>query len=1287
MKKNIILSVILFSISLVQSFAQLKPITIKITPLQKGKTLVHWNSDEKSLQQISLQRSTDSTGFFTTVYSPVNVTLKEYSFIDFYPVSTHEVFYRILFVNKIGDIFFSNVFPRSTEVSAKQSLKRIDFSVQNQTKIAKVSVNKNYADTSKNISIETSKEIKPKNNELKNKQEEIVFSGVKSNMPDTYTIKSSNNKKKTEEESVDKEFNSKNKKQRKQVMDDLVAKNKSTNANVSTAKNKIKSLQKNVDSTEKNLNKEVVVKQTSGRKAALAISNQKEIKSSQKNLDSTKKNVDEELVIKSTPRKKIASSNNNSPQQEPTENNKNIDTTQANKASKNTSTSGIYGAPGKLIGKVINAKTGEVLSNATVKITGGSTNKSAKTDYNGNFIFNNIPSGLYTITCVYIGYTTNVLDEVKIIRDEVTTQDITMNESKGKNLDDIIVKSSSSGSRKNAETVNALLVLQKNAASVSDGISAETIKRTPDRNTSDILKRVSGASIQDDKFAIIRGLNDRYNAVFLNSSPLPSTESDRKAFSFDIFPANMLDNLTIVKTATPDMPGEFAGGLIFINTKDIPSKDFQSVTFGLGYNTQATFKERKYYKGGRFDFLGLDDGTRALSANIPAAGQLVSNNVNIDAQKNYAKYIPNNWKTLIGVAPLNVNLQYVRGINIQKKQNDFIGILIAATYSRSYNYTYGERDSYDYDRSSASQPPQQKANFLDKNYASQVLAGLMANVSLKINNNNRLSWKNIISINSDDKMITRDGTPDYTNEPDRISMSSVKWFTSNVIASTQLLGEHFISKPKLKLNWMGSYTSVNRQIPNLRRLASYIDPIDGKIKQDVPDFTISPDNGGTMFFASTKENLKSFKLDLERKFSFNNKFSIQVKAGSLIQSRHRDFTARYLGLRKYQSGNVQFDKSLLELDEASVFDSKNFGKLKNNKGGFLLTEDYRKNNTYDAGSGLLANYIMLDSRLFKFIRVNGGLRVESFTQKLNSFDDNNKPVTLDSTVTDYLPSANLIISLNSKQNLRFGYSKTLNRPEYRELAPFIFYDYTTRLSIYGNPNITRATVDNYDIRYEFYPGKGQLLSVSGFYKKIINPIELVLDPNIDNTARYQNTPEATIKGFEFETRIQLSSLLKSKNSLWENLTVFGNVAFIKSEINLGADTVLYGPNRSLQGQSPYLFNAGIIYQHPNGFSATAQINKVGQRIFVAGNSADMHIWENGRPVVDLQIAKMFEKQGLEFKLNIKDLLAKQLVYFFDVNDDGKYNKDNKQNLNAETDKIFSVINYGRTISASVTYKF
>jgi hypothetical protein len=271
--------------------------------------------------------------------------------------------------------------------------------------------------------------------------------------------------------------------------------------------------------------------------------------------------------------------------------------------------------------------------------------------------------GSYQISATYVSYSKKTISGVEVKENEVVSQDIVME--KAGDLGAVVVKSNS-GLTRPKETVSSLLIAQKNSASVSDGISAETIKRTPDRNTGDILKRVSGASLQEDKFAVIRGLNDRYNAAYLNGAPLPSSESDRKAFAFDIFPANMLDNLVIYKTATPDMPGEFAGGQISINTKGIPSENFQSISFGMGVNTLSTFHTKKYYDGGQWDFLGIDN-TRKLSSSIPNISTFKS--LSLNDRIGYARnFQPNNWGLLEKNMLPNTTFQFILGRNYQRKE-------------------------------------------------------------------------------------------------------------------------------------------------------------------------------------------------------------------------------------------------------------------------------------------------------------------------------------------------------------------------------------------------------------------------------------------------------------------------------------------------------------------------------------------------------------------------------------------------------------------------------------------
>lgn len=1243
---------------------------IIITPLGNGQTKINWSSSTKNIKQISLQRSIDSSNLYKTIYSTTNNSYKQYSYTDFYPKSKFEVYYRLLIIDSEFNILFSKPFSRNNNISETLTLKPSNVIYNNKqaefpkNKLENVSLIKDKKNENEFVKIisENDTALKETNNK---KELSKMFVGVSSKMPDTYTLKETSLKKDKKNKSVKDEtpleYKAKNVKQRKQEIEKII--NDSRTKNDTFKKEKSASIEKKVENE-----------------------NNKE------NIKLTKKNEDDVVVIANSKKNKKTQTDS-SLQDNKYKQDSIINT--AKKENNIISERKNISAIGKLIGKVINSKTGEPIIGATITIASSTIKKSATTDYNGAYSFNNLTAGVYTISVSTVGFAKKTID-INVINDDVTVQDFVLSDIKTSKLEDVEVKTTS-GKKNNIETISALQILQKNAASVSDGISAEAIKRTPDRNTSDIMKRVSGASIQDDKFAIIRGLNDRYNAVFLNNAPLPSSESDRKAFAFDIFPSNMLDNLIITKTATPEMNADFAGGTININTKDIPTKDFQSVSFGMSYNTQATFQNRKYYKGGRWDFLGIDDGTRALNGNIPTTD---IRNSSVLERAQFGKSFGNTWKTYEALAPMNYNFQYVKGLNIQKNNKDYIGVLFALTYSRSYNKTIGDRRGLFYNvfNTDPNITPQYTGVFEDITYNTQVLASAMANFTLKINENNKISFKNLFSINSDDRVVNRTGNVDFPNEPNLFSLSTIRWFTSNNINSSQLIGEHFIKKQKIKINWTGGFSSVNREIPNRRISSQRFDINDPlrEVKSDVGSATQpSPDVGGAIFFSKLSENIKSLKLDIEKDFRINNFNNIKVKLGTYYQNRHRDFSARYLGIF-YQPNTPfgRFDENLLSiLDDGKIFDQKNFGRQRNGTFGFQLTEDYRGTDTYDAGSNLFANYGMIDSRIYKFIRLIGGVRIERFNQLLNS-SENRNPIVLNTVTTDVLPSINLVFSLNNKQNLRFAYSKTLNRPEYRELAKFIYYDYTTRLSIEGDTIIKRALINNYDIRYEIFPGKGQMFSISGFYKNIKNPIELGFNPKIPDQAKYFNAQEATIKGIELEFRSNLGNLFSvSKSKFLSDLTAFGNLSIMKSNVSFDSiGKIDYGPDRPMQGQSPYLFNVGLIYQNNNGWSSTIQLNQFGQRIFIAGNSDEANLWEHTRPVIDLQIAKTFEKSNIEIKLNFRDILALPQIFFYDLNRNNRYDRDNtpllpSNILSAETDKIFNTNNFGRVISANITYKF
>jgi TonB-dependent receptor len=834
----------------------------------------------------------------------------------------------------------------------------------------------------------------------------------------------------------------------------------------------------------------------------------------------------------------------------------------------------LHAQTGKITGKVISSKTGEALIGATVSID--SLKRAVATDLDGNYSISGLSPGAYSLSGTYVAYDKKIVSDVIVSGTDFTILNFALDPATSGNGNNVTVRT-----RVNRENIGALLAAQKNSSSVSDGISAELIRRTPDRTTSDVLRRVSGASIQDDRFAIIRGLNERYNAAFLNGAPLPSSESDRKAFAFNIFPSNILDNMVINKTATPDQSGEFAGGLINITTRSIPVENFTTISVSGGYNTITTFKEKFDYKGGKTDFLGFDDGTRALPVNVANLKNLSTSTPSEMGQ--LGKSFSNNWGLNSKKFTPNYGIQITKGLNIERNGNEVLGMLFSLTYNKTSSYSEGDRRSFEYDRAAPAAPPVLRGDFIDKIYADQILLGALANLSFKLNSRSTLNWKNILSINSDDRVIRRTGFQDASGDPNFLTRQDARWFTSNTIYSSQLIGDHILSKSNLRLNWQGSYAKVKRSIPNLRQSIYFGYNETPAFEANVASGrnSLVAENGGTMFYSTTNENIMSGKIDITQPFSLFSNRQNQLKVGFYYQNRTRNFDARLLGFGILNS--TGFDRSLLKLPAERIFTAENMGKLSNGKEGFSLLELNRPSFVYDASSILSAGYAMLDQRFGRKLRAVWGVRLENFNQRLNSVDEFNVPVVINTAKLDPLPSVNLIYSLNAKQNIRASFYRTVNRPEFRELAPFIFFDFVTRYTVEGLDTLRRASIKNFDLRYEFYPGRSQLFSVSGFYKDFTNPIELVSSPALVRQAIYQNARSAKVYGVEFEVRTLLSTLFGSaESSVFNKITFSANASLLKSEITLGDFAGIISAKdliekRSLQGQSPYVFNSSLNY--------------------------------------------------------------------------------------------------------------
>lgn len=941
---------------------------------------------------------------------------------------------------------------------------------------------------------------------------------------------------------------------------------------------------------------------------------------------------------------------------------------------------------GKITGKIIDAKTGETLPGATAVIEG--TTKGASCDFDGNFSLNNVPAGKVNIICSYISYDSKKFTDVEVKANDVTNLNVQLEPSSSTTFSEVVIVVEMI-----KENNAALTMMQKNNVSVSDGVSAETIKRTPDRNTAEVLKRVSGVTIIDDKFVIIRGLADRYNVSFLNNSPLPNTEADKKAFSFDIFPANMLDNIIVNKTATPDMPGDFAGGIVQINTKNIPDKNFISLSVNGGYNTITTGKDRVTYKGGKYDWLGFDDGSRAMPNVIPDANDFPQLN---STRGELAQSFKNDWSTSKDKFDPNFSAQFAIGQNFKRKEKDFFGVLFSLTYNNSKSFYNRERYAYS-NNSTGNSENQLDDKYLLDIYGNQTLAASILNLSFKLNENHSISFKNIGSISSDNKLIHSNGSTSISDPNPAINDITTRFFKNSTVYSGQLAGDHYMPKLKVKINWVGSYGNTKRIIPNYRTTSfSYLgkpnDPDDPySVYYDVlpsaiiANATSGPDYSGYRMYSKLDENIKSFRADASRNFKISENFKTEIKVGGFYQFRDRDFFTRQLGLIKSSS---KFKSSLLYLPSDQIFAEENMGQVipSNVAGypdssGFLLYDLTKPSDKYDAKSSLYSHYIMLNSKYKQWLTAVYGLRVENFTQTVNGHKKKNDTLTFVQGQVDYLPSVNLIFGLTEKQNIRVSYSKTLNRPEFRELAPFNFFDPETRILYSGNDTLKQCRIHNFDLRYEFYPGRGQLFSVSGFYKDFKNPIEMSVQEYAADEVTFKNAPKAIVYGAEMEFRVILGSLFKTDSiKFLNNLSLFSNLAYFKSEVevfNPGSTTEKY--KRPMQGQSPYVINGGILYNDNElGFSVGAMINRIGPRIFNVGSKNEPNRWENGRTVLDFQASKQFLKNKLEVRFTIKDVLH-QTLYFYQ-------NGDSNDAFNKNKDFVSFSQTYGTVYALQINFK-
>ena len=907
---------------------------------------------------------------------------------------------------------------------------------------------------------------------------------------------------------------------------------------------------------------------------------------------------------------------------------------------------------GVIRGVVTDESTQEALIGATISVSPGA--KVAVTDIDGCYDIQ-VASGTYTITVSYGGYTSADIKDVRVSGTGETKLDIVMKPD-SETLSEVTVVANA---RRSSETVVAKE--QQESMVVLTGVGAAQIAKTQDKDASEVIRRVPGVSIIDDKFVMVRGLSQRYNNVWLNGGAVPSSEADSRAFSFDIIPSSQLENLTIVKSPAPEYPSDFTGGFILVNTKQEPVSGQLNISAGIGINDRTHFRTFVSSKGSATDFLGFDNGFRKLSAGME--GKLntypgYGNRIDI-----LGNGFNNDWRLRNSHpwADMKLSADYSRLWRMDGGAQ--WGIVVAANYSNTYktltdmeNSLYGPYDT-------TNDKPVFLRKATDNQWINDSRIGLMANLSFRPSGNRHFfEWKNIFNQIGRDRYSTRTG---FNAQPDNINNQEY-YYSSRTTYNTQLTGKHTFDKDYV--DWSAGYAYSNNDMPD-RRLIERTDRTD----QRMGIYRISRE------FTRLDENIFSANANYRRTFDWSWSMPV-LKAGVYAEHRNRQYRTREFQYG-WQPDNSLPQGFLFDDDVATnVLVDENYGPDK-----LYMYEEVNMLNNYDGQQTTLAGYLGFNLPVNKF-NFYLGCRYEYARQVLRmntkQYEESWQDTPYD--YSDFFPSINATYRIDTRHQLRLAYGRSVNRPEFRELSPSVFYDFDLGSNVMGNYDLKAAYIENVDFRYEWYPGPGEQVSLALFYKHFTNPIEwtYTVAGGTDLIYSFVNAKGANNYGIELDIRKNLGFIgLK-------DFSLSFNGALIKSKVSFepGSNNI----DRPMQGQSPYLINTGIFYNNAaHGWNASVLYNRIGKRIIGVGNrygtNADgtsrniPNSYEMPRNTLDLSVAKKFG--GLELKLAVRDLLAEKCrfsQYETITNADGS---------TSEIEEVNRSYRPGRTFNLTISYKF
>ncbi|HEX7240763.1 MAG TPA: TonB-dependent receptor [Longimicrobiaceae bacterium] len=867
------------------------------------------------------------------------------------------------------------------------------------------------------------------------------------------------------------------------------------------------------------------------------------------------------------------------------------------------------GATGRIEGRVVDARTGAPLGGARVVLQG--SQDAAVTGTDGRFSLARVPVGSRTVAATLMGYTPATVPGVQVQAAEVARVDVKL-AAQALALEGLTVTAGAARG-----SVSRAMEQQRSAAGVVNAVGAEQIARSPDSDAAQVVQRVSGVTVQDGRYVFVRGLGERYSTTSLNGARLPSPEPDRRTVPLDLFPSGILDGITVSKTFTPDLPGDFSGAQVNLRTRSFPTRRTASLSFSGGFNDAATFRDVLVAPGGGMDWLAFAGSGRQLPSALAGGAQLNDFGQISEALSSFR----NVWTADRASGRPNGSLSASVG-----GQDDLLGrplgYVATLSYSASQEVRRGEERAFATLGGSGGGTQPYNA-FTGSTGRTSVLWGGVLNLSTQLGEGSRVSFNNTYDRTSDNEAIRLFGNLEEFGVPVDVTRLS---FIERSIYSSQLQASHVLGG-RHKLDWSGTLSGVERDEPDRSDLtyARETDPRTGEQRGFA--WLGNRSRSATRTFSALSEQARTADLAYTLQLGGDAGVPGSLKLGGLYRNVERDSDTRAYDLLNRGLTDEQRTLPAEELFSGRFFDPADpkVTLRQNVNGGFYTASDH-----------LGAGYVMLDYPLSDRVRVVGGARVEHDRIEVDAVGVNGArtPVILENT--DVLPALAVNWDPTDNQRVRLSATQTLSRPEYRELSPTAFFDVLGLLN-FGNPGLERALIRNYDLRWELYPSDDELLSVALFAKDFDRPLERILVQSTGaSSVSFVNTEGAVNYGVELEARKGLGTLA----SFLEPLSFFSNVSLIRSEITVGNRGLvsLTSDHRPMAGQAPYVVNAGLTWSGDTGRNATVLYNVVGKRISEVGTGGLPDTYELPRHVLDLSFQLPLLGGGSTLKLDAKNLL-------------------------------------------------